>query len=50
MVYFVCDGILSEMDDFYDNKTEAELMLYYYLKMDSIKSGTSNSIGKLLGL
>ena len=50
MVFFVCDGYKPEMDRFYDEETEAELLFMYYLKLDSIKSGTSNSIGKLLGL
>ena len=50
MIRFICDGLITEMDNFYDNKTEAELLFMYYLKLDSIKSGTDNSIGKLLGL
>jgi hypothetical protein len=50
MIRFVCDGVITEMDKFYDTKTEAELLFHYYLKMDAIKSGTSNSLGKFLGL
>jgi hypothetical protein len=50
MIFFVCDGYKPEMDRFYDNETEAELLLMYYYKIESIKSGTDNSIGKLLGL
>jgi hypothetical protein len=50
MLFWICDGRKLEMDKFYDNETEAELLLFYYLKIDSIKSGTNNSIGKLLGL
>ena len=50
MIFFVCDGYKPEMDRFYDNETEAELLFMYYYKIDSIKSGTSNSLGKFLGL
>jgi hypothetical protein len=50
MVFFVCDGYKPEMNRFYDEETEADLLFMYYLKIDSIKSGTSNSLGKFLGL
>ena len=50
MIRFICDGVITEMNNFYDNNTDAELLLFYYLKMDAIKSGTDNGIGKLLGL
>jgi len=36
------------MEYFYDNKTEADLLLQCYLKMDAIKSGTDESTNKKL--
>ena len=50
MVAFVCDGYKPEMNRFYDEETEADLLFMYYLKLDSIKSGTINSLWKFLGL
>jgi hypothetical protein len=46
-LYWVCDGSILEMDKFYDTKTEADLLLMCYLKLDSIKSGTNSNLGKL---
>ena len=50
MIKFVCNEVVTEEDKFYDTKTEAELLYHYYLKIDAIKSGTSTSLKKLLGL
>jgi hypothetical protein len=50
-IAWICEGDPKTVDWFYDNKTDAELLLYSYIKLESIKSGTnSNSLGKLLGL
>ena len=47
-LYWLCDGDKVRMDHFYDNTTEADLLLFSYLKIDSIKSGTNSNYNKLI--
>ena len=41
-LYWVCDGNITEMEKFFDNKTEAELTLMSYLKLDYVKNTGGN--------
>ena len=49
-LYWLFDGNHTEMENFYDNKTDAELLMMTYLKLDSLKSGTNDKLlNKMLG-